>query len=110
SRSGLAPRPTQQPCSDSVTITPASTASNARPPFLRISQAPLFAFRPESQVDITIGLPLTVSYPSSAHKFFPKNPVIEVNAEVVMNFLLLTIVLCLSSEIKAFDKIKLTVD
>ena len=55
SRSGLAPSPTQQFWEDSVTITPASTASRALPPLPSIFQAPLFASIPASQVETTRG-------------------------------------------------------
>ena len=55
SRSGFAPNPTQQFSSDSVTITPFSTASSARPPERKIFQAAAFAAIPASQVDITRG-------------------------------------------------------
>src|ERR1700679_456443 len=61
SRSGLAPNPTQQLREDSVTFTPASTASNALPLLPSTSQAPLLAARPASQVEMTTGLPVTLS-------------------------------------------------
>src|ERR1700755_471119 len=61
SRSGLAPSPTQQLMEDSVTLTPASTASRAEPFRLNTSQAPLLAASPVSQVEITIGCPITLS-------------------------------------------------
>src|ERR1700760_4788070 len=64
SRSGLAPSPTQQLMEDSVTLTPASTASRAEPFRLSTSQAPLLAASPVSQVEMTTGCPST--RPSSA--------------------------------------------
>jgi hypothetical protein len=56
SLSGLAPKPTQQLISDSITITPFSTASIALPFVLRISHAAILALNPASQVEITTGL------------------------------------------------------
>src|ERR1700761_9419341 len=61
SRSGFAPKPTQQLIEDSVTITPASTASSADPFALSTSHAPLFASRPVSHVEMTTGRPATVT-------------------------------------------------
>ena len=55
SLSGLAPNPTQQLSSFSVTITPCSTASKAFPPFFKTAQAATFALNPASHVDATIG-------------------------------------------------------
>src|SRR4030095_6497238 len=62
SRSGLAPRPTQQLIEDSVTLTPSSTASHALPPLLRIFHSALLASKPVLQVEITIGLPFTRTF------------------------------------------------
>src|SRR5687767_5639998 len=56
SRSGHAERPTQQLGSPSDVRPAASTASRARPPFLKISHEALFAVMPLSQVETTIGL------------------------------------------------------
>src|ERR1700761_4559866 len=61
SRSGLAPKPTQQLIDDSVTRTPASTASSALPFLPNTSQAPLFAATPVSQVESTTGFPTTLA-------------------------------------------------
>src|SRR6185437_11039665 len=60
SRSGLAPKPTQQLIDDSVIFTPASTASSALPPRPSTSQAPLLASLPVSQVEMTTGFPVTI--------------------------------------------------
>src|SRR5450432_159523 len=93
SLSGLAPNPTQQLCSASVTITPASTASSALPPLPNISHAPLLAFNPASQVEITMGLPVITGYVvSCATIFLPYNTVIELNKDDCKNFLLLAII------------------
>src|SRR5690606_15921578 len=57
SRSGYPPLPTVTLArSASGTRAPASTASNARPPPLKIFHAAWFAATPKSQVDMTIGL------------------------------------------------------
>src|SRR5450432_20326 len=99
SRSGLAPNPTQQLCSASVTITPASTASSALPPLPSISQAPLLALRPASQVEITIGIPFTTVYFSCCAKvLFANNTASELNKDDCKNILLLAI-------IQLFDKL-----
>src|SRR5579871_5984021 len=77
SLSGLAPRPTQQLVVDSVTITPASTASSADPLLPSTAHAPLFAANPVSHVEITTGcLATAASGPATpagtlAIPFFP---------------------------------------
>src|SRR6201994_3894685 len=76
SRSGLAPSPTQQLMEDSVTLTPASTASRAEPFRLSTSQAPLLAANPVSQVEMTTGCPVTLepaSTGAAAPAFFVSN-------------------------------------
>src|SRR5450432_733742 len=93
SLSGLAPRPTQQLCSASVTITPASTASNALPPLPKIFQAPLLAFSPASQVEITIGMPvMTRCVADCAKIFLPHKTAIEPKTDDCKNFFLLVII------------------
>src|SRR4030095_544843 len=81
SRSGLAPRPTQQFCEFSVTITPFSTASIAFPFLLKTSQAALLAASPASQVEITTGFPATICCGGAAITFFPTKAAKEVKAE-----------------------------
>src|SRR5579871_1500682 len=61
SRSGLAPNPTQQLMEDSVTLTPASTASSADPLLPNTAHAPLLASIPVSQVEMTTGCPVTLN-------------------------------------------------
>src|SRR5580692_4478924 len=86
SRSGLAPRPTQQLTEDSVTLTPASTASRAEPLRPSTSQAPLFAARPVSQVEMTTGPPGAgpgeAPTGSLAGTFLPRYKLIELKNEV----------------------------
>src|SRR5688572_1594489 len=103
SRSGLAPRPTQQFCDASVTITPCSTASRARPPTPRTFQAALLASRPASQVDITMALPLTGIIDSSPPTTLPDSTAADPNTDEVMNFLRLIIVYLYAIEIKALQ-------
>src|SRR5258708_5707611 len=88
SRSGLAPNPTQQLGEDSVTFTPASTASSALPLLPRTSQAPLLAATPASQVDMTTGLPVTVTGPAKAAAvlFFANSKPSEPKNEEARNF------------------------
>src|SRR5574343_1123862 len=72
SLSGLAPKPTQQFISFSVTITPCSTASSARPLFFKTFHAALLARIPASQVDKTIGFLLAYLGAKPAREKLPK--------------------------------------
>src|SRR5436190_23459528 len=99
SRSGLAPSPTQQFWEASVTITPASTASNALPPDPSIFQAPLFASIPGSQVETTMGFAVKSRGFPAANKPFSNNAV-DQRADRAINFRRLSIVIAFSTEIR----------
>src|SRR6187549_3485987 len=100
SRSGLAPRPTQQFCEASVTITPCSTASSALLPAPSTFQAPMFASSPASQVDITMGLPFIGSFVAT---ILPDITATDPTSDDVMNFLRLIIVYLYAIEIKTLQ-------
>jgi len=93
SRSGFAPKPTQQLIVDSVTFTPASTASRADPFRLSTSQAPLFAAIPVSHVEMTTGCPVTAAaLAGAATARLPVSNPNEPNKEDCKNHRLFTII------------------
>src|SRR5687768_18657 len=92
SRSGLAPKPTQQFCEASVTITPCSTASRALPPAPNIFHAALLASSPASQVEMTIAFPFIELVSSLASAILAVNIAAELNTDDAMNFLRFIIV------------------